>query len=378
MVDLGALFTRLKESKSVVAQTGYFAEYTIPTATLRTHDLQVPEGLVAWHVVNAPGVESCVITYWSSREAFLRDQKRWQAEIKGKLLSNHGWVGRIESYRPSWWTRIKPLHIVTIVLTLAGILAALETIERGFGRIFAEPAIALRHDVKRADVIEGDPLELKATVVNQIQTTHRGVEVKAKLKRRLAPDQKQKEPPTMIVSEASIRELTGYEKRDLTMTTPNAPAAGEYDAEIDLTAHAGWWRGAGNPKAVQFVKIWPLRPSGRVQAIAVSDTRGRLSGEIDVGPEATYGLDCEMQITGVASLRLMSFNTSAPQLDRTWNAANTPGQEVHVLNWSVPEFKAMRTIQFELILERDSPTKWDAVARATKLACSYRKRGIVK
>jgi len=284
-------------------------------------------------------------------------------------------MGPIESYpQPSWWRTIKLHHVV---LTLAGVLAAFETIENHSDRVVAAPSLALKDDSGRADVIEGESLQLKMTIVNQIRARHSDVQVAATLQSRESPPDPNKKTNalSMVVSEPRLPELTGHEKRDL-VATIRAPMPGEYSAQIEVRADAGWFRPQGVVKAVKEVKVWPLQPLGTVYGLAVADTRGRLAGKIDVGPEAGHGLDCELAIKGFAGLKRMSFNTNAPQTDVGWHSSATRKHDAHVLAWTIPNLKEMQTIKFDLFLERGTATNWNDIARATKVVCGYRQKGV--
>lgn len=377
--NLGDLLVRLRGKKTSLPPITYSAEYRLASGKtlIQSDTLEVPDGLISWHMISKSGMAPRVTTYWASIDDFVRDGESWRARIGGSLEPNHGFVGRIHAKPDPFWKR-HPLG--TVLLTTAAIVTALQGLNDRFDALvtalFAKPALLVRKETNALEVIEGEKIVIRPVLVNRIRATHYDITVSAQMQPRHAgglPRAAGQGKIAVEVSEPEIPELLGGEQRELSLVA-SASSNGHYKLRIRVEGEAGMLRGMKAIESEYDVRIWPLAPVGWAQGKQLAGKRGKLVGEIEIGPEAKEGLDCEILIEKVPRLKYIRlFNLDAAAKNRDWLENVTPGQETYVLSWTVPAHKGSKSLHFELMLEGDENTNWEEVARATKPTCAYRK-----
>ena len=343
----------------------YLAEFPFgATAPPQSTDVKDIDGLKLWHVVVTPGATNWLVTYWLSKDHFLRDGPTLARRL-GTTVGNQGLVGDIGSPPIPWWKRIKP---GTAVLSVAAFLGALEVISNRYDWLFAEPELLISMQHARFDVIEGDELPVPVRIVNQISTEHSDITLGAEI---VSVDH---QPQRLTLGVDRIPQLAGSASKDIAAIVTLAKA-GSYRLRVAADASAGALRSRKHFETYGDVKVWPKLPAGRIQIREVHGPNAFLSGLLTVGPPALNGLDCELEILEVPGLRFggmfdMPFDHSAP----LWNSAGKGLDSAAVLRWSVgvvPEGK--KELGVDVVVSRDGHTDWASVMQNARFLCQYRR-----
>ena len=372
MGNLKRLLARMHPESKNSGRPAYYAQVASQAGLI--DDASKIEGLIGWHFVDKTDGSSAAVTYWATELDFNRARTQWPGLFAATLEA--GAVGQIYPAREPWWKRV---NLQSVVLALAGVLAALETIKNHSDRVLARPEIAVRFQEGVNDAVEGANLTFKAILSNPVQAMQFHVKSLALLKPQ--PDSL---PPNgssagvaLAVSESDIPELPMNDRRELVLTAV-APASGAYMASLDVSAESGWFRSARRFVAEKPVKIWSSRPVGKVSVEGISKTRAQIRGIIEIGREAKTGLRCEIEIAGVPRLHMPVFNSNPKCIDHDWVTAETPGKEVALATWSLAPLPAMQKVDFEAFLEGSGATDWKALERHMSVACDEAPTGVSK
>jgi len=354
---------------------GFMTEYCLPENEdqARLVDLKRPDGLIGWHTVTGSSGGLRLFCYWTSKDAFERGQSTWQTALgTACTLIYKGLVGKFAPEKGHFikWTTV----LQNVVLALAGILAAVTTIRNASDTVFARPHITLKDDRKPINVLESGDIQTKPLLVNQIQTTNTDVSVSAILVDTAADGTASKsgKQTLMQVSEAKIPELTGGEKRDLTIAG-KAPAPGKYIMKITATSNAGAWQPAQTVEISDDVRIWPTHPQPQPLALLSSTpTVAKFDAAVDIGPASESGVECAIDIAGFTDVDVVIAPVSAIQVtQKAPLVSGTQNTGIYHRVWSFPAKTPMETARFKLMMHRNAETEWKEVTRSTQLACNY-------
>jgi hypothetical protein len=371
----GGYVGRFVEGSQMNRAVGFMTEYSLPENEdqARLSDLKRPDGLIGWHTVTRSPGGLRLFCYWTSKDAFERDESTWQAAMgTGCTLIDKGLVGKFAPEKGHFirWTTV----LQTVVLALAGVLAAMTTIRNASDTIFASPHITLKDDRKPINVLESEDIQTKPVLVNQIQTTNTDVSVSAILVDMAAngtASTSGKQTP-MQVSEAKIPELAGGEKRDLTIAG-KAPPPGKYVIKIAATSNAGAWRSAQTVEILDDVRVWPTHPQPQPLVLFNSTpTIAKFDAAVDIGPASEFGVECALDIAGLTDVGVVIAPVSAIQVTQIAPLiSGTQNSGIYHLVWNFPAKTPMETVRFKFMMRRITETDWTKVMRSTQLACNY-------
>jgi hypothetical protein len=348
----------------------YFAEFATNQSTgpLPKDLASGLDGLLLSHLVRTDDGSSRVITYWATVEHFEAGRQTLTDRLPAIFPSQHGPVVSVAMPRKPWWKRINPL---TVVLSIAALVGALDAIAIHYDWLLARPLLVVKPEKSKVDLIEASDLRLTVALVNQLpRTEHRNIKVAAVL-----VDAGKKEFPLKLV-EHDIAALAAGTSKDLIIEGA-APPAGEYALHVNATADAGWLRSTRTFDGDARVVVWPKTPRGSIRVVEAKPGWARLLGTVSVGLAAEQGLDCEMQVQGVPNLRFENqFRTSVGSRNLRWRQAGQSENAISVLTWTTGAVTSMQTITTEVILNREQPTDWKALGETVKLNCSSRQERV--
>lgn len=346
----------------------YFAEYSLNAENSQTiaPDMKSYPGLLLYYLIDSKPGEYRVATYWSTKEHFLRDAGSFQRDIGATAEELRGFVHGLTARPESIWTRI-PWY--TVVLGIAAFLGAVQAIGNYFDWIFGAPHLALKLDKARVHLIEDAEFREQSSLVNVAAVAHREISVSAYLKSK-------SNTVRLNVNPSEVPHIAGSAAQEISITGV-APAPGQYDLVVGANGSAGLIRSAKNFQFSRPVTVWPKAPVGALSLNKVQGDTALLAGSVAVGPAAPNGLDCELEITGIADLKyddLFEF----PMLYQSaqWRSNETSGSEVASLRWAVLPVPAQDNLRFQIALMRPSPTDWNKVSEQSTVRCTYRKEKI--
>jgi hypothetical protein len=345
----------------------YFAAYQLPpNAAALTDETTKPfDGLQVAHAVHADDGERHLLTYWKSSDHFVVAGDSFCQSLHVSLLPGHGRVDKFVMQPKPWFERVK---VSTVILSVAALFGAAEVIDNRYDRAFAVPALVIKPERSSIDVNEGGTIRSVFVLVNQLPgTPHRNVALSAFL-----VDQSGKRNP-LTVTESGIPVLAGGLTKEV-IVEGTVSSVGKYDLVVQATADAGRLSWAKQFVSKTVLVAWPRIPAGSFRKIEARDGWARFQGLIAVGPEAPNGLDCELEIQGVPSLRFEDqFEARVSDRALKWNVAGVGSSSVALLTWSLTPVKSQTTVPIELSLLSDSQANWDEVVKRARLKCDYRK-----
>ncbi|WP_321965224.1 hypothetical protein [Paraburkholderia sp. J7] len=372
---------RLTSRSSASDQVGYVSEYVaLPDVVLQpVGKLDTPRGLVAWNTINTTTQPPRLLCYWASKSAYEHDRLGWETALKPSYtLHAEGYVDEFHSERFSLGKNSR--YLQNGVLAIAGLLAALTTIHNFWDLLFAPARVMFRYDDKDFNLIQGDAINLKLTLVNQIQTPNEDITVHAvaipvvgqgtAAAAQAAP--RASPPRTLKVSETDIPELTGGEKRDL-VVSGEPPAPGNYIVRVTVQTTAGLVRGSRQFDLNRPLKVWPDHPVTRFTLNGIRNSQdGAFAGEVDIGRAGAEVVECTIQIARSGEFAHYGFEASeAPRKAPVPVHRGPPGSDVFVIGWSMKPARAKQTVKVYVNLIPPGVTDWAAVKRVTAFECEY-------
>ncbi|MDR5782935.1 hypothetical protein QCE63_26360 [Caballeronia sp. LZ065] len=371
--------SRCAEYLEIKGKTGYATEYVrvIDQPEVRVADLSTPKGLVAWNLIEDATFYNRLICYWLSKGDYERDKIEWETALTGGYALNAA-GSVLEVFSDKSTLKKKSVFLQNSVLTIAGLLAALTTIGNFWDLLFAYPHITYRPDEKGFSIIQGEPINLKVALVNQIQTPNKDVTVQA----AVMHDHRQSAPSAdttleaLTISENSIPELTGGEKRDLTITGKTL-APGDYKINFVTHTTAGRLRFDKEFHHTEVLKVWPERPTTRFDLQKYRDTNFRVfMGEVDIGRAEDNGVNCALEIDKLGKFQY--FGLDAPVLpsvppEVSYNGER--GNDVFLIRWTIRPVKSKQTMWVNIKLIPPDATDWKVVKQAASFECQYAKGG---
>lgn len=344
----------------------YFAVY-LPSGQMKAllKDLIVGlEGLVLAHLVRMNDGSSRVFTYWGTKEHFDASGEILRDRLQAQLLPERGPVSAVSTPPQPLWKKINP---VTVVLSIAALVGALDAIWIHYDWLIAEPLLLVRPEKSKVEIIESSDMRMTVTLVNQLpRTEHRNIKVAAEL-----VDKDKKSYPLRLV-EHDIAALPGGAMKDLVIEG-TAPIVGEYAFHVDATAKAGWLPSSKTFRGEARFIIWPKTPRGSILLKKTKPPEARFTGTIAVGPAAPQGLDCEIQSRGTPGLKFDEyFITTVGNSNLKRNMTGQFENAVSNLTWSTAPVESMRYVTVNFILLGDLATDWKAVSEKIELNCNTR------
>ena len=348
----------------------YFAAY-IPApsiSALSKENTAGLDGLILSHLVAMNDGSTRVFTYWATFEHFEASGEVLRDRLQAQLLPERGRVVAASTPPKPWWKKVNPL---TVVLSIAAAVGALDAISIHYDWLLARPLIVVRPEKAKVDVIESSDVRMAVTLVSQLpRTEHRNIKVAAGF-----IDQNMKSYPLQLV-EHDIAALAGGASKEL-IIEGTAPEAGEYTFHIDATADAGWWRSARTFVSDARVIVWPKTPRGSIRLVEAKSSWARFVGTVRVGPAAPHGLDCELENQGTSGLKFENqFRTTVGSSNLQWHQAGQLENAISILTWSTTAVTSMQSISAEVILLKEPPVDWVAVSERTKLKCYARQEKV--
>jgi hypothetical protein len=326
------------------------------------------DGLVLAHLVQTKDGSTQVFTYWSSTEHFEIARMVVSQRLQAQLLPGSGLVSSVSVPAKPWWKKINPL---TVVLSIAAAIGALDAIATRYDWLLAEPFLLVRPEKSKVDIVEVSDVRLNVALINQLpRTEHHNIKVTAELLN------KDKKPYPLRPLEGDVAALAGGAIKDLAIEG-TAPPSGEYVLRVTASGEAGWWRAAKAFHSEASFRVWPRTPRGSIRLVEAKFNWAHFVGVVEVGLAAKQGLDCELQIEGVPGLRFENqFHTSAGHQQLRWRTAGHLGNSVSMLSWSTGPVEAMRGVTTELFLLGEPTTNWQAVSGKMKMDCSGREENL--
>jgi hypothetical protein len=365
-MDLTAALRKWSGGGSSPPSIPYFAEYSLSdTSDLPSSvDIKHYPGLLSYVLIRPKQGTLRVVTYWSTRDHFLRDGERFGKEIYATATSVEGFISGFTINPESFWKRM-PWY--TFVLGIAAFFGALQAIGNHYDWIFSAPSLALKSEKARIQIVEGTEFHEVASLISHAPVAQREIVLSALLISKIVPE------VPLRVEPDQMTHIPAGESQEITING-KAPAAGDYEFAVSAKARAGLLRFAKTFEFRRPVTVWPKLPTGKLSVRSVQGEMGLLSGSIAVGPVAPNGLDCELEIKGIPGLKYDGvFDFPLLHEAARWRTNESPGKEIASLRWAVLPVHGREEIRFQVALFHASKIDWNKVSQGSTLRCYYRK-----
>lgn len=321
------------------------------------------DGLRGVQEVGGSGGKTLLVGYWTSEAHFNRAREAFLDAVRGSEIVFAGPAGRLLVPMKPRWRRVK---WGTALLTTAALLGALEVISNRYDRFFARPELAIRPDKATLSVLEGDEIEVSATVENlHPVASHRDLRFRASLDGRgsQSVELKGREPQMTALLATKTRTFSAAGR---------APAPGNYTLRFEVTAGAGWWYPDNTFHSDAHLRVWPRNPKPVLSLKQARGTGADLVVLVDVGPEAAFGIMCELTLKRAAKVEFDpgEWRSIDPTRIGSYLRAGTGEAATARLRWTWGPISAHRTVAAELTLLGEVGTDWPDVVRRATVGCT--------
>lgn len=321
-------------------------------------------GVQSW--IKIRGVSTTTLyVFWRSSEHFKLGSPAAQAAAGASSTSGDGMLGEVGMAQAPWWRQVKP---ATWLLSTAALLGALEVISNRYDRLFATPALSFRSDKPSLHFVEGEGIRTTLQLVNDTPTPHEEVVLTSQV---LSPAGK---APPLSVTPTEVALLAGLGQKDVVLSGDRL-AVGKYKFRVEANAKAGLLRQSRTFAVDVPVEVWSKVPQGSLALRDAQQGSAIIDGVLRIGPPARLGLDCEVQVDGLAALDYQgSFDLGVVHSAPRWSIAGSGGNRIGLLSWSVGAVPdSFQTLRFVVVFTGPRGMDWKSVVPAAKISCQYRR-----
>lgn len=249
------LFRPLKASATVP----YCCTYDEPLTYIPPPDFKPDSysGLIGWHVVEGRSA-SKLVCYWQDEPHYQRARKGFQVAMHTGSPQWEGALGDLRAKGRLWW----PASLKEVVLAAAAVFGAITAIRDGVAEfvipLTASPRIAVSFAVPGSNAVEGDPIRIDASAINETALVPLELNATATLAQP-------KGPPTVLLADPASNPKVdpgSLAKFALPVTAPKLRAghAPPVDHQVALLVSARriWFLAAEpSPAVTTTLKVWP-------------------------------------------------------------------------------------------------------------------------
>lgn len=352
-------------SASNAAPPNYVAEYSFANGqVLPAINISKYPGLLFLHEIRSSNGAARLIVCWSTKDHFARDSASFAHELGGVLADDHGFVANPTFPDEPLWKRIR---LRSALIAIAAVIGAIQVIVQTYNWLIVRPNLEVKAAETKFSAVEGQPIRRVLEISNHLPAAHRNIQLAGTLKDAAGMEQ------TVALQPARVPHIAAGGSQAVEMMV-TAPHAGRYQLAVHVRASAGYFARSKTFDLVRDLTVWPERPVGHLALGYVRGDVAFVSGSLDLGLPAKFGLECELEIPRVQALRFADI-FDFPYLDGTpeWQTVETPGQEDAVLSWNTGSIDGERSVEFSLALQRSRATDWSAVLRQAELSCQDRR-----
>lgn len=335
----------------------YVAEFALQNGDAPSPPQSI-RGLLMSHVV-VSGSGHRLVTYWTSREVYLRERDALREALALPDPLHDGFPRSLYAPDPPWWKRV---NWYTAFVSAVAFFGTLEALRVHYDNLFLAPRLHVQAPRRvPLDYIAGQELEEYFTVINRTAVTHRDVVTTVT-----------SDPPGAF-RELQVAGTAGQIPPGGTLTVmvrgiANKPGDGRLI--LNVKAGAGLVRSAPVNPYRFAMKLWPAEPRTTTQITETFDEDVRFDVTVESGKAAPKGMQCVARVVGNTSITGLSISEEDFNLIQPWQVAGEAPKQVHTMRWTTKDpLLAFRPFRFPVFVKTTDPNAVNRKPESLFLRC---------